>query len=170
MAGRNKKIIKDGKVVGWVHSDYFDGYAPDQLFNQEVLESMEFFEALQMFVIFTRSEGFKEVAGTKLTSEYFAYKSDVRGFGWTITDTASGLSIVTKLETLAACKDYIKNISEEELAKIENARLTDKYKEQCQKLAEFKAPKTESFDFMEAFDTLDEIYTESLDQVSIFEL
>ena len=33
MAGRNKEIIKDGKVVGFVHSDYFDGYEPDQLFN-----------------------------------------------------------------------------------------------------------------------------------------
>lgn len=131
---------------------------------------MEFFEALQTYVIFTRSEGFKEVTGTKLSDEYFAYKSDVRGFGWSITDTASGLSIATKLDTLAACKEYIKNLSDEELAKIENIRLTDKYKEQCQKLAEFKAPKTESFDFMEAFEALDEIYTESLDQISIFEL
>ena len=131
---------------------------------------MEFFEALQTYVIFTRSEGFKEVTGTKLSDEYFAYKSDVRGFGWSITDTASGLSIATKLDTLAACKEYIKNLSDEELTKIENIRLTDKYKEQCQKLAEFKAPKTESFDFMEAFEALDEIYTESLDQISIFEL
>ena len=131
---------------------------------------MEFFEALQTYIIFTRSEGFKEVTGTKLTDEYFAYKSDVRGFGWSITDTASGLSITSKLETLAACKDYIKNLSNEEIAKIESIRLTDKYKEQCQKLADFKAPKTESFDFMEAFEALDEIYTEGLDQVSIFDL
>lgn len=131
---------------------------------------MEFFEALQTYIIYTRSEGFKEVTGTKLSAEYFAYKLDVRGFGWSITDTASGLSIATKLDTLAACKEYIKNLSDEELTKIETIRLTDKYKEQCQKLAEFKAPKTESFDFMEAFEALDKIYTESLDQISIFEL
>ena len=131
---------------------------------------MEFFEALQTYIIYTRSEGFKEVTGTKLSDEYFAYKSDVRGFGWSITDTASGLSIATKLDTLAACKEYLKHISNEELAKIENIRLTDKYKEQCQKLAEFKAPKTESFDFMEAFEALNDLYTEAPQQMSIFDL
>lgn len=128
---------------------------------------MEFFEALKTYVIDTRNVGLKEVTGTRLTDEYFAYKSSI---GWNITDKASGMSIATGLKTLADCKEHLKNLSDDELAKIETIRLSDKYKEQCAKVAAYEAPKTESFDFMEAFEALDEMYCEKLDQLSIFEL
>ena len=34
---------------------------------------MEFFESLKTFIIDTRSEGLKEVTGTKLNDEFFAH-------------------------------------------------------------------------------------------------
>jgi hypothetical protein len=41
---------------------------------------MEFFEAIKTFIIATRAEasGFKEIAGTKLSDEFFAYKEEGR--------------------------------------------------------------------------------------------
>ena len=125
---------------------------------------MEFFEALQTFVIDTRSEGLKEVTGTRLTDDYFAYQSDVRGFGWTITDTASGLSIATKLPTFKACKEYVKNIPDDILARIEQARLSDKYKAQCERVAAFKAAPVEPESVVEAFNLLDGLYDKVYDQ------
>lgn len=121
---------------------------------------MEFFEALKTFIIDTRSEGLKEVTGTKLSDEYFAHNEGPYS-KWHISDIASGLAIVVKLPTLAACKEWLKNIDDETLAKIENARLTDKYKAQCEKVAAFKAKTVESFDFMEAFEALDELEKDS---------
>jgi len=126
---------------------------------------MEFFEALQTFIIDTRSVGLKEVTGTKLTDEYFAYQSDVKSFGWTISDIASGLSIATKLPTLKACKEFIKNMDNDFLAKIEQARLSDKYKEQCAKVAAYKPETTESMSIIEAFDLLEGIYDKVYDQI-----
>jgi len=124
---------------------------------------MEFFEALQTFIIDTRSEGLKEVTGTRLTDEYFAHNEGPYS-KWHITDTASGLSIATKLPTLKACREYIKDIPDDILAKIEQVRLTDKYKEQCQKVASFKAKPVESLSMQEAFDLLDGLYDKAYDQ------
>ena len=121
---------------------------------------MEFFEALKTFIIDTRSEGLKEVAGTKLSDEYFAHNEGPYS-KWHISDIASGLAVVTKLPTLAACKDWLKNIDDETLSKIETARLTDKYKAQCDKVAAFKTKTVESFDFMEAFEALDDLEKDS---------
>lgn len=80
---------------------------------------------------------FKKVKGSKLNSNYFAYKSDISGFGYSITDVNSGVSIKTKLPTLAACKEYLANLSEEEQAKIDEKKKTAKYQEVCKKLADF---------------------------------
>ena len=48
---------------------------------------MEFFEAIKTFITAVRSEpsGFKEVAGTKISDEYFAYK-DSKSMGKTKTE------------------------------------------------------------------------------------
>ena len=43
---------------------------------------------------------FKEVDGSKLNKEYFAYKRDVMPKDWIITDLESGVSIKTGLTTL----------------------------------------------------------------------
>jgi hypothetical protein len=131
---------------------------------------MEFFEALKTYIIDTRSEGLKEVTGTKLTDEFFAYQSDVKSFGWTITDIASGLSIATKLPTLKACRDFIKDMSDEFLAKIEQARLSDKYKAQCERVAAYKSNPVESLSMAEAFDLLDGLYDKVYDQKSWFSI
>ena len=80
----------------------------------------------------TTVDGIKSVNGKKLSDEYFANQSDVKNFGWAVTDTASGLSIVTKLPTFKACKEYLDNLSEEEKAKIAKLKETDKYKKQCE--------------------------------------
>lgn len=90
----------------------------------------------------TNKEGteytFKEVDGSKLNKEYFAYQSDVRGRGWSITDVNSGVSIKFGLPTLKACKEYLAGLSEEDLAKIVEKKQTSTYKEICQKLLDFK--------------------------------
>lgn len=124
---------------------------------------MEFFEALKTFITASRSgeNGFKEVSGTQLTDEYFAYKDGVRSeTWWWIIDIPSGLAIAPKMKSLKDCKDYLKNIPNEELAKIEQARLSDQYKEQCAKLAAWKPTKTEELDFDGAFAALNELYEE----------
>ncbi|MBP5693852.1 MAG: hypothetical protein J6X03_00105 [Bacilli bacterium] len=84
--------------------------------------------------------GIVEVPGTKLSDEYFAYKIEIKGtLGyWCIVDTASGLSIASKLKTLKDCKDYVANLSEEEIAKINASRATEKYKAQCEKMKAVK--------------------------------
>ena len=61
---------------------------------------------------------FKEVDGSKLNKEYFAYKRDVIPKDWIITDLESGVSIKTGLATLKACKEYLAGLSEEDLAMI----------------------------------------------------
>ena len=45
---------------------------------------MEFFEATKTFITATLAgeNGFKEVAGTQLSDEYFAYKDGVRSETW----------------------------------------------------------------------------------------
>ena len=129
---------------------------------------MEFFEAIKTYFIAKIDGTFEEVAGTRLTDEYFAHKSDVRGFGWTITDTASGLSIATKLPTLKACKDYLASLTDEQLTEIERIRQTEKYKDQCAKLAGQKPVIQETFDFMDAFETLDGLYESNYAQKNIF--
>ena len=37
---------------------------------------MEFFEAIQTFIIYVRPGNFKEVAGSKVNDEFFAYKEE----------------------------------------------------------------------------------------------
>ena len=89
---------------------------------------------------------FKKVIGSKLSKEYFAYQSDVRGRGWSITDVASGISFKLGLPTLKACKDYLANISEEDLNRIEEFKHRAIYKKICQSLEEFKAKEANEFD------------------------
>ena len=129
---------------------------------------MEFFEALETYIIDTHSQGLKEVTGTRINREYFAYRSDVPDFGWSITDTASGLALAIKLPTLKACRDYLRALTPEDRAKIEQARSTEEYKKQCEKVFKHQMKGT-LFDFDEAYNALNEIY-EDIDQKSLFEL
>lgn len=100
-------------------------------------------------VVRTNTDGseytFKKVNGSKLSKEYFAYQSDVRGMGWSVTEVASGVSIKLKLPTLKACKEYLANIPEEDAARIEEVHQTEKYKKICQDLADFKAKENDEF-------------------------
>ena len=130
---------------------------------------MEFFEALQTFIIDTKGEGLKEVTGTRLTDDYFAFQSDVKSFGWTVSDKASGVAVATKLPTLKACRDYVKNIPDDTLARWEQFRLSDVYKAQCKRIASFKSKPIEPENVNEAFDLLDSLY-EVLDQKTWDEL
>jgi len=146
---------------------------------------MEFFEALKTFIIATRSSesGFEEIAGTQLSDEYFAYKDDGKTLHpearWIISDIKSGKALPSKetkgallrFATLKDCREWLKDMPEEYKQKIDEVRATTEYASACQKLEEFKKGliKTESLDFMEAFEALSEIYAESLEQDSIFE-
>ena len=124
---------------------------------------MEFFEALKTFITATRAGegGFKEVSGTQLTDEYFAYKDGVRNeTWWWVIDIKSGLAVAPKFKTLKDCKDWLKNISDEELAKIEQKKLEPRYQEQCNKLAAWKPTTTESLDFDVVFEALNDLYEE----------
>ena len=82
---------------------------------------------------------FKKVNGSKLSKEYFAYQSDIRGRGWSITDVNSGVSIKLNLPTLKACKEYLASLSDEDRARIEEAHKSEKYQKMCQDLADFKS-------------------------------
>ena len=142
---------------------------------------MEFFEALQTYYINTMSRGFVEVAGTKLDDDFFAWKEEGRTLHpearWIITDIKSGLALpskeakgaVLRFATLKDCKEWIKAIPEEFKQKIDAAKADSHYAEACQKLADFKANLSvkESFDFMEAFEALDDIYEDELDQLTL---
>jgi hypothetical protein len=129
---------------------------------------MEFFEALKTFIIDTRNEGLKEVAGTKLSYEFFAHNEGPYS-KWHISDIASGLAIMTKLPTLAACKEYIKNMPEDMRARIDAAKQNDWYAAQCEKVANFKPIKVEDFNFNDAYDELDRLYAEDSDQLMLLE-
>lgn len=145
MIGKNKiKKDKNGNIVEIVHSDYLIDLT--SLIDTDTLnESMKLTEkVLKDFYITVRDnpEGteyhFKKVDGTNLNKEFFAYKSDVRGAGWSVTDKASGISIKIKLATLKECKDYLANLSEEDQARIADLRQKPRYQKICKELAEFK--------------------------------
>lgn len=124
---------------------------------------MEFFEAIKTFITASRSGngGFKEVAGTQLSDEYFAYKDGVRSTTWWyVVDKASGLTISPKLNSLKECKEFLANLSDELKTKIAEAKQNPKYKEQCDKLAAWKPVETESLDFDAVFEELNSIYEE----------
>lgn len=128
---------------------------------------MEFFEALETYIIDTHSQGLKEVTGTRLNREFFAYRSDVPDFGWSITDTASGLALAVKLPTLKACKDYLRALTPEIRAQIDQARSTERYKAQCDKIFKYQMKDT-LFDFDEAYEALNDISKE-IDQKKLIE-
>ena len=138
------KKDKNGSIVEIVHSDYLIDLS--SFIDTDALnESMELAEkVLKDFYITVRDnpEGteyhFKKVDGTNLNKEFFAYKSDVRGAGWSVTDKASGISIKIKLATLKECKDYLANLSEEDQARIADLRQKPRYQKNCNALAEFK--------------------------------
>ena len=96
-------------------------------------------KAKREYFIAKQGNTFSKVDGTKLSDEYFAYKSDVRGFGWFITDFASGSYIACELDSLKACKEYLANMTPEEKEKIEQVKQTPKYQERCDKLADYIA-------------------------------
>ena len=143
---------------------------------------MEFFEAIKTFIIATRAEasGFREIAGTKLSDEFFAYKEEGRTLHpearWIISDIKSGLGIPNKekkgallrFATLKDCKDWVANIPEEYQQKIAEAKADPKYAEACQRLEDFKNSKveTESLDFDVVFEELNKIY-EDINQVEL---
>ena len=145
---------------------------------------MEFFESIQTFIIYTRSEGFKEIAGTKINDEIFAHKDEGKTLHpearWHLSDINSGLGLpdleqptdLLRFATLKDCKDWVKNMPEDYKQKIAEVKTKPGYAEVCQKLADFRANsvKTESFNFMEAFEALDDIYSEETDQISLFDL
>jgi len=131
---------------------------------------MEFFEALKTFLIDTRNEGIKEVAGTELTDGFFAYKKELRGKAyWVITDIASGTSIPGDFPTLKACKEFMANVPEEIRQKIDFARSTESYKVQCEKIAAYKPTQTEDYDFDNAYDELSDLYDDTIEQLPLFE-
>jgi len=124
---------------------------------------MEFFEATKTFITATLAgeNGFKEVAGTQLSDEYFAYKDNVRSDSyWWVVDKASGLAISNKLKTLKDCKEFLANLSEEDKAKIEQIKQSQKYKDQCDKLANWAPATNESLDFNAFFEALNNLYEE----------
>lgn len=149
MIGKNKiKKDKNGNIIEIVHSDYLidlSSFIDMEAVEKNLNESMELAEkVLKDFYITVRDnpEGteyhFKKVDGTNLNKEFFAYKSDVRGAGWSVTDKASGISIKLKLATLKECKDYLANLSEEDQARIADLRQKPKYQKICKELTEFK--------------------------------
>ena len=132
------KLIED--IIERMHD--WEGYSPefkDEALTAAIKEYLKdrgyLAECLkeELYKI-TTVNGIETVNGKKLSDEYFANQSDVKYFGWAITDAASGLSIVTKLPTFKACKDYLANLSDEEKAKIAKLKETDKYKKQCELL------------------------------------
>ena len=142
------KKDKNGSIVEIVHSDYLidlSSFIDTNAIEKGLNESMELKEkVLKDFYITVRDnpEGtkyhFKKVDGTNLNKDFFAYKSDVRGAGWSVTDKASGISIKIKLATLKECKDYLANLSEEDQARIADLRQKPRYQKICNELAEFK--------------------------------
>lgn len=104
----------------------------------------------QTFYIAKVDGTFEEVNGTKLTDDLFAYKCDGNYIKWVITDTATGRSIKTKLDTLAACKDWLENgMTDEQRILLMNKRLTDEYRGYCDSLQAWKDKLADkSFDTM----------------------
>ena len=121
-------------------------------------------EANQKYIITSRESNYKEVSGTKLNSEFFAHKSDTF-LGWCITDTASGLLVVSKLPTLKSFNEFIKGMPEDLKQKIQDARQTERYKDFCAKL-----PKSLTEDFSKMEDPFEELNKEYEPQMSLFDL
>lgn len=130
----------------------------DKLYEESNLN-----EAKKMLCLISdRAKGFKKVEGTILDKDFFAYKNKYTG--WTITDKASGLMLKNNFKTLADAKDYLKTLTPEELEKINEVRSTEKYKEQCAKLA---AANIEDYELYEdyccsVFEALEEDEQENL--------
>ena len=124
---------------------------------------MKFFEALKTFATASKAakSGFEEVSGTQLSDEYFAYKDSVKTYvWWWVVDIASGLAVSPKLNSLKECRDWLKNLSDEDRAKIEQKKLEPFYKAQCEKRAAWKPEAVESLDFDIVFEQLNNLYEE----------
>lgn len=119
-------------------------------------------KTIQHYYIANRDGSFEEVNGTKLDNGFFAYRRDSNYIKWVITDQASGMALKSKFPSLAACKEYMKNISQEELDLIAQKRSTPEYQEQCQKLNSYVLKINGGIDFTEAFDLLSKIGGEQI--------
>lgn len=143
MAGRTEiKKDKNGNIIEIVHSDYFDGYEPDQYnFDVKVVKFMEALQNQYYAVIRDNAAGtkyhFYKVKGTKLTDDLFAFKDAEHVYGWSVTDKLSGLALKTGFPTLKACKEFVANLTEEDWAKINEQRQKPKYLNLCKELADF---------------------------------
>ena len=96
-------------------------------------------EAKETYYITTLDGSFKAVNGTKLSNGFFAYKSDVSGWGYAITDTASGLLLANRIRTIKDCKEFINNMSDKAKQSLENVRKGQDYLAHCKKLAKYKS-------------------------------
>lgn len=140
---------------------------------------MEFFEAIKTFIIATRASesGFQEIAGTKLSDEFFAYKEEGRTLHpearWVISDIKSGLGLPSKetkgallrFATLKDCKEWVANIPEDYRQQIDNAKSKPEYAEACERLAAWKPVETESLDFDVVFEALNDIYEDAEQEI-----
>ena len=148
MIGKTKiKKDENGNITEIIHSDY--AVDPDSIINPEavkLVEDLTLKEATtnEFYVaIRTNLDGseytFKKVNGSKLNKEYFAYQSDVKSCGWSVTDIASGVSVKLKLPTVKACKEFLTNLSEEDAERLAAFKQKPVYKRICQELEAFKA-------------------------------
>ncbi len=165
MIGKNKKIIKDGKLVGIVHSDY--AVDPNSLFNMEAIKMFEdfnFTEAVKKsYYVASRKNksGYDIVEGQDLGNGLFCYKSTTwkRETIYYIIDEATGLAIAS-LPTLKDCKEWVKDIPAEERAKYEEAKQTERYQRLVKRLEQFKAQENPDIenpfttDFPDPFDEM----------------
>jgi len=176
MIGKNKLVIKNGKLAEIIHYDYSTDFMLDSTSTGRITESMEFFESIKTFIVASRSEDapFKEVAGTQLTDELFAYKEE--GFTlhpearWIISDIASGRALPSKdtkgallrFATLRDCRAWVKDMPVEYKEKIEEVKASPEYVEACKAVLDFKNGLVvkDEFEFKEAFEALNELYTD----------
>lgn len=123
---------------------------------------MEEAKTKQCYFIAIKDGSFEEVNGTNLDNGFFAYRRESPLTKWVITDKASGAALKSRFPSLAACKEYMKNISQEDLDLIAQKRSAPDYKEQCQKLNNYILKLEGGIDFTEAFDILYKIGGEQI--------
>lgn len=135
--------------------------------------SMALAEARQReFVIINIDKKFYKVKGTQLSDEFFA-RNGGKFVGWVVSDIASGAAIEWHLKTLADCKKFVEEMSDELKARIEERRQTPVYKEVAEKIKELDLEDLDTYEVKESlklslsevFDVLDEV-----DQMSLFDL
>lgn len=143
----------------------FDFSAPHSFTQSPTLVT----EAKQNYYISNRDQSFETVNGIKLTNDLFAYKRDSNYSKWVITDIASGTAIMSKLDSLKACKEYVTNLTTETLELIAVKKTLPAYTDQCQRLDNYKLKLTGGLDFTEAIVELDNL-SEKADQLSLFDL